>query len=321
MAQRIDFFVFPEFQLLDLSGPLAAFQMAGEAVPGSYQTCVVAEHAGAVMTSAGVTIEAQRLGRHSRDTLIVVGGRGVHRCAGTATTRALIARAADRARRTASVCTGAFLLAAAGLLDGRRATTHWRMAERLQAAHPAIDLHPDRIYLKDGAIWTSAGVTAGIDLALALIEEDLGAAVAKAVAQEMVVYHRRPAGQSQFSALLELPSSSDRIAQTLQYARDHLGDALSVERLAEVACMSARQFARVFVAETRCTPAKAIERLRVDAARPMVEEGRETIDAIAQIVGFREPERMRKAFLRAYGQPPQALRRGAHERHPSNQGA
>lgn len=314
MARRVDFFVFPQFQLLDLSGPLTAFQMAGEVAPGSYQTRVVAQDEGAVMSSVGVSIDAHRLGRRSPDTLIVVGGRGVHACAAMPNTRALIAKASDRARRTASVCTGAFLLVAAGLLEGRRATTHWRMADRLRAAYPAIDLHPDRIYLKDGAIWTSAGVSAGIDLALALVEEDLGASVAKAVAQEMVVYHRRPAGQSQFSALLDLPASSDRIAQTLQYARDHLHKPLSVERLAGVACMSARQFARVFVAETGCTPAKAIERLRVDAARPMVEDGRETLDEIAQLVGFREPERMRKAFIRAHGQPPQALRRGAHMR-------
>jgi transcriptional regulator GlxA family with amidase domain len=312
MARQVDFFVFPQFQLLDLSGPLAVFQMAGEAVSGSYQTRVVAEVEGPVMSSAGVTVEAHRLGRRSPDTLIVVGGRGVHTCAAILRMRALIAGVSNRSRRTASVCTGAFLLAAAGLLDGRRATTHWRMADRLQAAHPAVELHPDRIYLKDGAIWTSAGVSAGIDLALALVEEDLGANVAKAVAQEMVVYHRRPAGQSQFSALLDLTSSSDRIAQTLQYARDHLHEKLSVERLAGIACMSARQFARVFFAETRCTPAKAIERLRVDAARPMVEDGRETLDKIAQMTGFREPERMRKAFIRAYGQPPQALRRGAH---------
>lgn len=317
MARRIDFFVFSQFQLLDLSGPLAVFQMASEAVPGSYKTRVVAEDAGTVMSSAGVKIDAHRLGRGSQDTLIVVGGRGVHACADMLNTRALIAQASESARRIASVCTGAFLLAAAGLLDGRRATTHWRMAERLRAAYPAIDLHPDRIYLKDGAIWTSAGISAGIDLALALVEEDLGASVAKAVAQEMVVYYRRPGGQSQFSALLDLPTSSDRIAQTIQYARDHLHETLSVERLAGVACMSARQFARVFVSETRCTPAKAIERLRVDAARPMVEDGQETFDEIARIVGFREPDRMREAFIRAYGQPPQALRRGAHMRHGS----
>lgn len=314
MIRRIGFFIFPRFQLLDLSGPLAAFQIASERVPDSYRLQVVAARAGVIASSSGVPVIAQSLGRAAFDTFIVVGGRGVHACAESKSMRGLIARSAARARRTASVCTGAFLLASTGLLDGRRATTHWRLAERLQQAYPAVDVDPDRIYVKDGPVWTSAGISAGIDLALALLEEDLGDAVAKAVAQEMVVYHRRPGGQSQFSALLDLASSSDRIGRTLQFARSHLSETLSVERLAEIACMSARQFARVFTAETKCTPAKAIERLRVEAARPLVEDSEQALDVIARSVGFHETERMRKAFLRAFGQPPQALRRGAHDR-------
>ena len=314
MTRTIGFFIFPEFQLLDLSGPLAAFQIASEAVPATYRLRVLAERPGSIVSSSGVSVTAQPFGRATLDTLVVAGGRGVHACATTDSTLAQIRRAATLARRTASVCTGAFLLASAGLLSNRRATTHWRVAAHLQQAHPAVRVEPDRIYVKDGPVWTSAGISAGIDLALALIEDDLGACTAKAVAQEMVVYHRRPAGQSQFSALLDLPSSSDRISRALQYARSHLSEPLSVERLAEVASMSARQFARAFTAETNCTPAKAIERLRVEAARPMVEESGETLDAIARRVGFNEPERMRKAFLRAFGQPPQALRRGAHDR-------
>jgi transcriptional regulator GlxA family with amidase domain len=314
MTRRIGFFIFPHFQLLDLSGPLTAFQFASDKVAGSYWHAVVAARPGVIVSSSGVPVIAQSLGRAAFDTFIVVGGRGVHAYADAKPMRRLIIRSAARSRRTASVCTGAFLLASAGLLDGRRATTHWRLAERLQQAYPAVDVDPDRIYVKDGSVWTSAGISAGIDLALALIEEDLGDAVAKAVAQEMVVYHRRPGGQSQFSAMLDLASSSDRIGRTLQFARSHLSETLSVEHLAEVACMSARQFARVFTAETKCTPAKAIERLRVEAARPMVEDGEQALDAIARSVGFHEPERMRKAFLRAFGQPPQALRRSAHDR-------
>jgi transcriptional regulator GlxA family with amidase domain len=314
MPRRIGFFIFPQFQLLDLSGPLTAFQFASDKVAHSYRAQVVAARASTIVSSSGIPVMAQSLGRAAFDTFIVVGGRGVHACANAKPMRGLVTRSAARARRTASVCTGAFLLASAGLLEGRRVTTHWRMAERLQQAYPAVDVDPDRIYVKDGSVWTSAGITAGIDLALALIEEDLGHAVAKAVAQEMVVYHRRPGGQSQFSALLDLASSSDRIGRTLQFARSHLSETLSVERLAEVACMSARQFARVFATETKCTPAKAIERLRVEAARPMVEDGEQALDMIARFVGFHEPERMRKAFLRAFGQPPQALRRGAHDR-------
>lgn len=314
MRRQIVFFVFPQFQLLDLSGPLAAFQIANEMAPDSYRLRVVAEEPGHTASSSVVTVISGPIGRATFDTLIVVGGRGVHACANAKRTRSLIARSAARARRTASVCTGAFLLAAAGVLDGRRATTHWRMAARLQQAYPAIGVDQDRIYVRDGPVWTSAGITAGIDLALALIEDDLGAVVAKAIAQEMIVYFRRPAGQSQYSTLLDLPPSSSRIAQSMQFARSRLSENLSVERLAEAASMSARQFARVFVAETGCTPAKAVERLRVEAARAMVEEGVQALATIAQRVGFRESERMRKAFLRAFGQPPQALRRGARVR-------
>lgn len=311
MTRLVCFFVFPQFQLLDLSGPLAAFQIASDAAPGSYDLRVVAQAAGPVASSSALAVVARPLGRTTPDTFVVVGGRGVHQCVDTKRTRALVARWAAAARRTASVCTGAFLLAAAGVLDGRRATTHWRMAARLQQDYPAVDVAPDRIFVTDGPVWTSAGITAGIDLALALIEDDLGADIAKAVAQEMVVYYRRPTGQSQFSALLDLQPSSDRIGRTLDYARRHLAEDLTIDRLAAVACMSPRQFARVFCAETGCTPAKAIERLRVETARPMIEAASQGFAAVARQVGFQDPDRMRKAFLRVYGQPPQALRRGA----------
>jgi transcriptional regulator GlxA family with amidase domain len=218
---------------------------------------------------------------------------------------------AASARRIASVCTGAFILAAAGLLDGRRATTHWRFATRLQATYPAIEVDADRIFVKDGSIWSSAGITAGIDLALALIEEDLGAAVAKAVAREMVVYYRRPGGQSQFSTLLELTPRSARVHRALSFARDHLSEPLPVERLAEAARLSQRQFGRAFAAETGQTPAKAVERLRAETARPLVEDSTQSLEEIARATGFSDPERMRLSFIRAFGQPPQALRRAA----------
>ena len=195
------------------------------------------------------------------------------------------------------------------MLDGRRATTHWGRAAELARAYPQIWVDPDRIFIRDGAVWTSAGITAGIDLALALVGEDLGEGVAKRAAQQLVVYYRRPGGQSQFSALLESDRPNGRFASLLGWARERLHERLSVERLAEHMAMSPRHFARAFAAETGVTPAKAIERLRLEAARDIVESSAEPIEAVAVRTGFADPERMRRAFIRAFGQPPQGLRR------------
>ncbi|QND53136.1 GlxA family transcriptional regulator [Phyllobacterium sp. 628] len=307
MTRNIGFFVFPQFQILDLTGPLAAFQVAG----AEYVLHVISPDGGLVTSSAGLEVMTKpAVGQHF-DTLVVAGGYGARLGSHTPALPALVKEIAERSRRIASVCTGAFLLAAAGILDGRRATTHWRRAGDLQKRFPHIAVDGDRIFVKDGSIWTSAGITAGIDLALALIEEDLGLAAARAVAQELVVYHRRPGGQSQFSAMLELEPDSDRVRRALVFAREHLHEALPVERLAEAACLSPRQFGRAFRAETGETPAKAVERLRAEAARVRIESGNEPIESIAISVGFTDPERMRRAFLRLYGQPPQALKRAA----------
>jgi transcriptional regulator GlxA family with amidase domain len=211
------------------------------------------------------------------------------------------------------VCTGAFALAEAGLLDGRSATTHWAHARRLQERFPAIRVEEDRIFITDGNIWTSAGMSAAIDLTLALIEDDHGAALARSIARKLVVYHRRPGGQSQFSALLELEPRSDRVRRALIYARDHLRDPLPVEVLAEAANLSPRQFTRVFREETGQSPAKAVERLRLEAARVMMEDGCHPMEVVARETGFADRDRMRRAFLRAYGQPPQSLRRSLRQ--------
>jgi len=197
------------------------------------------------------------------------------------------------------------------LLDGRRVTTHWARAAELARAYPSIRVEPDRIYVRDGEVWTSAGISAGIDLALALVAEDLGTEVAKRAAQQLVVYHRRPGGQSQFSALLEVDRPDSRFSPLLAWVRERLGERLTVERLADRAAMSPRHFARAFSAETGMTPAKAIERMRLEAARERVESGAEPIEGVAMRTGFGDPERMRRAFIRAFGQPPQALRRAA----------
>jgi transcriptional regulator GlxA family with amidase domain len=214
-------------------------------------------------------------------------------------------------RRVAAPCTGAFVLAEAGILDGRRATTHWLYARELQARFPRIKVEEDRIFIVDGTVWTSAGMSASLDLALAMVEQDLGEAIARSVAKTMVVYHRRTGGQSQFSALLELQPRSDRIQSALAYARGHLHTPLSVEQLAEAVHLSPRQFSRAFRAETGQSPAKAVESLRVESARVMMEQGRLSIDAVARESGFAGRERMRRAFLRAFGQPPQVIRRNA----------
>jgi transcriptional regulator GlxA family with amidase domain len=224
---------------------------------------------------------------------------------------AFVRKAMGASRRIAAPCTGAFVLAEAGILDGRRATTHWFFARDLQARFPKVRVEEDRIFIIDGPVWTSAGMSAGVDLALAMVENDLGVEIARSVAKKMVVYHRRAGGQSQFSALLELEPKSDRIQSVLAHARRNLHTPLSVEQLAEVAHLSPRQFSRAFHAETGQSPAKAVENLRVEAARILMEQGQLPIDVVARETGFADRERMRRAFLRAFGQPPQVIRRNA----------
>ncbi|HEV2955541.1 MAG TPA: GlxA family transcriptional regulator [Xanthobacteraceae bacterium] len=312
MARTIGVLIFPQFQLLDAAGPITVFEAAGrETAPPTYRLRVMARTAGPVVSSSSVQLVAEPFVGEALDTLLVVGGWGTREAYACAETLAYVRAAAARARRTASVCSGAFILAAAGLLDGKRATTHWGRAADLARLYPRVRVEPDRIFVRDGAVWTSAGITAGIDLALALVAEDLGEAVAKRAAQQLVVYHRRPGGQSQFSALLETHRPHSRFSPVLAWARERLNERLSVERLAERAAMSPRHFARAFAADTGITPAKAIERLRLEVAREEVESGAAPIERVAAHAGFGDPERMRRAFLRAFGQPPQALRRAA----------
>jgi transcriptional regulator GlxA family with amidase domain len=311
MPRSILFVVFEQFQILDLTGPLAAFEVASRFVEGAYAVTVVSADGGLIRSSSGLKVLTEPFADQPCDTLMVAGGAGALDAGRDDAVRAYVLARSAAARRTASVCSGSTVLAFAGLLDGRRATTHWRRARAFQKYFPAIRVEPDRIFVKDGSVWTSAGISAGIDLALALIEEDVGTEIAAACARELVVYHRRPGGQSQFSALIDLKPSGDPSAKALSFARERLHESLSVEQLAAAAGLSPRQFARRFLAETGQTPAKAIERLRLEAARGEVETGRTPIDQIARRTGFRDPERMRRAFIRTYGQPPQALRRMA----------
>jgi len=310
VLRTIWFVVFPGFELLDLGGPLCAFNLAVDFHGATYDVRMVSASGGLVCGSSGVVIDTvPPPSPNHLDTLIVVGASTTEILDCQIETAALIRAIAPRARRKASVCTGAFLLATAGLLDGHRATTHWRYAAELKQRYPLIKVDADRIFIREDDIWTSAGITAGIDLALAMIEEDCGIEISKAIARDLVVYHRRSGGQSQFSTMLDLEPRPGRIRDALAYARVHLNERLSVEQLADVACISPRQFARQFTAETGETPARAVERLRCEAALPRIEGTSEPLDQIALKVGFGDIERMRRVCIRIYGQSPQALRR------------
>lgn len=309
MPRAIAFVIFPGFQILDTAGPIAVFEIAERYRPGSYAPCVLAPGGGEVASSSSVKMTADLLGPGPFDTVMISGGDGTRSLKEIAAIAAWLRT--TPARRRTSVCSGAYVLAEAGLLDGRRCTTHWGRTDDFARRYPKVKLDADRIFVRDGDVWTSAGITAGIDLSLALVEDDLGADVARRVAQQLVVHQRRPGGQSQFSALVDMGGRSGRFADLMDWMRAHLAEPLTVERLAAEAAMSPRNFARAFTAETGTTPAKAVERLRLEAARTEVETGRAPIDHVAGRVGFGDPERMRRAFLRAFGQPPQALRRAA----------
>jgi transcriptional regulator GlxA family with amidase domain len=280
-----------------------------------YAVTFLSEAGGPIRTSFGMVVDTEPFAGRCFDTVLVVGSIKVGPSA-----PGLIARlreTAATARRVAATCTGAFLLAEAGLLDGRRAATHWAHARDLQRLHPSIQVDDDRIFVSDGPIWTSAGMSAAIDLTLALIEDDHGADLSRMVARKLVVYHRRPGGQSQFSALLELEPRSGRVRRALVYAREHLANPLTVEELADAASLSPRQFSRIFREETGQSPAKAVERLRLEAAQRMLEDGRHAMDVVARDTGFADRNRMRRAFLRMFGQTPQSLRRGTRVIEPS----
>jgi transcriptional regulator GlxA family with amidase domain len=307
--QRIAFIVSAGFQTMSLA-VISVFEFANMEIGRPiYDVHLLSETGGSIRTSMGMSITAEPFDDTNFDTLIVSGTTVIE--SSTPGLIKFVRQALGRYRRVAATCTGAFVLAEAGVLDGRRATTHWYHARDLRARFPKVKVEEDRIFIVDGPVWTSAGMTAGIDLALAMVEKDLGADLARAVARKLVVYHRRAGGQSQFSALLELEPKSDRIQNALAYAKRSLDKPLTVRQLAEAAHLSPRQFSRAFHAETGQSPAKAVENLRVEAARLMMEQSRHPIDLIARQTGFADRDRMRRAFLRAFGQPPQVIRRNA----------
>jgi transcriptional regulator GlxA family with amidase domain len=291
---------------------MTAFELTKQPpAPARYDLHLLSEHGGPVRSSCGLTVETEAFGDPAFDTIIVGAITASEMPPSTASLIAFVQQAAKASRRTASFCNGAFVLAEAGLLDGRHATTHWIQAARFRARFPDVRMEEDRIYINDGPIWTSAGMSAGTDLILAMIDQDLGPEVARAVAKLLVINQRRIGGQKQHSALLDLDPKSDRINVVLTHIRQNLQSTLSVEELAAVARLSPRQFSRAFLAETGQSPAKAVERLRLEVARFMMEEGRHSGNVVAEETGFADRERMRRAFVRTFGLPPQALRRKA----------
>ena len=311
----IDVLTYPAVQLLDVTGPVQVFASANDLVVAAggrppYLLKVVAESGNGGTTSAGVTLAAGPLTQvgEALDTLLVAGGEGAEAATENPVLVEWVQQRAARARRVASVCTGAFLLAAAGLLDGRRAATHWKYCTRLAQRFPSVHVEPDPIFLRDGPIWTSAGVTAGIDLALALVEEDLGRSVALAVARYLVVFLKRPGGQAQFSASLALQIAEDKFGALHDWINAHLADDLSLSVLADRAGMSERSFSRHYAEATGQTPARAVERLRVEAARRLLSESRTPVKRIANRCGFGSEETMRRSFVRLLAVTPQDYR-------------
>jgi transcriptional regulator GlxA family with amidase domain len=308
-VHRIGFIVFSDFQVMGFAA-ITAFEVANLVLgEDAYQIELLSEAGGLVKSSAGFCVETNAFGIEKYDTVMI--GAGIQIQAVPPRLIEFIKRSMETSRRVAAPCIGAFALAEAGVLNGKRATTHWAFARELQRRYPEVHVEEDRIFIIDGSVWTSAGMTAGIDLALAMIENDHGPEVARTAARNLVVYHRRSGGQSQFSTLLELEPKSDRIQRAMDYANRNLQRELSVETLAGAAGLSPRQFSRAFKVETGRSPAKAVENLRVEAARLLMEQGRHSMDVIADQTGFGDRERMRRAFLRTLGQASQTIRRNA----------
>lgn len=303
--RRVGFIIYPGYVPMGFA-VTSPFEIANRQAPEPvYDIRMLSKHGGPIRTSLGFQVLTEPFHDEPYDLIVVAATREE----ASPETIELIRYAWSRCRRIAATCHGAFILAEAGILDGRRATCHWVRADELRARYPNVRVEEDRIFIADGPVWTSAGMTAGIDLALALIEEDLGLEMARTVARRLVLYHRRAGGQSQFSSLLDMEPKSDRMRTVLTYVRRNLAARLSVDDLAEVAHLSPRQFTRAFLAETGHPPAKAVEILRLEGARALMEDTNHTLDVVAQMSGFGERNRMRRAFLRTYGQPPQVIRR------------
>jgi transcriptional regulator GlxA family with amidase domain len=318
-SRQIVIVAYPDVQSLDVTGPLEVFAGAERLIRASgraergYDVRVLSRDGSALHTSSGLTLiphASIEQAPRSIDTLIVAGGAGCMAAANDSALIDWIAAAATGARRTVSVCTGAFLLARAGLLDGRRATTHWAFAGELSRRHPNVRVDAEPIFVRDGPVWTSAGVTAGMDLALALVEDDLDPDAALTIARHLLLFLRRPGNQSQFSATLAAQQPQrEPLREAVRFVLEHVGEPHSVEVMAARANMSPRHFARAFRAETGVTPARYVEGVRLEAARRRLEDTGEPVATVAQSCGFGSPETMRRSFLRALGVAPAEYRR------------
>ena len=313
-VHHVVFVVFPGVKLLDLSGALQVFEDANSVCSANYQTAVLALGSGPVKTDTAVSISADAITQWTGrviDTLIVAGGPGVRAAATNPQLISQFLRLTATSTRIASVCTGAFILAAAGLLDHRRAVTHWESCAALQQAYPEVRVEVDPIYIRDGSIWTSAGVTAGLDMALAMVAVDHGRQPALTLARSLVAYMVRPGGQSQFSPILDQQANdaTGRFEKLHGWIINNLDKDLRVETLARQAKMSARNFARVYTAETGLSPARAVERFRVEAARRLLEDTGLPVTAIADRCGFNDDERLRRAMTRTLSLSPKQYRR------------
>lgn len=323
VARRVVVVAYPQVNILDVAGPCEVFNAAKAAVqardPGTlgYDLEVVTASSDlAIETSSGVGLIARR--GHSDcegpiDTLLVAGGPGVWAVAEDGAVLEWLRRTAPSVRRLGSVCTGAFVLASAGLLGGKRAATHWQSCERLAREYPGVDVDFDAIFVRDGRVSTSAGVTAGMDLALSFVEEDFGRDIAMQAARKLVMFVHRAGGQSQFSSLLRLQAAHREPLRELQtWVAEHLDEDLSVERLAARACMSPRNFARIFRREVGLPPARYVETIRVEAARRRLEESGAAMGRIARECGFGNADSMRRSFLRELGVNPTDYRDRFH---------
>lgn len=310
----IGLLIFPDFQIADLAGPAAVFEAASYFAreQGGYRLKVLSAEGGMVKSSCGISTTSQTIARAGHiDTLIVIGGSGSRSKILPERVFRFITRSEVRCRRVCSVCTGAFLLARAGLLTGRKATTHWRHSASLQRNYPNIDVCADRIWVKDGKIWSSAGVSAGTDLALALVAEDYGADIARATAREIVVYYNRPGGQSQFSTIADLSDAHSRFHPLLGWLRENIDKPIKVEDMAAQMAMSSRNFSRRFHEELGMSPYDALIQMRLESARALLESSKLPLSKIARGCGFNDVEIMRRAFVKFIGRSPRALRREA----------
>jgi len=311
MMHRVGLLISDYFQVLGLS-TLSIFEFANQVKGEPFYDCAVySERGGSVLSSYGFSVDSKPLDADAPvDTWLIAGVLTPVELPATPGVVTFLQTHALKARRVAGICTGAFVLGQAGLLAQRRATTHWIHAQTLKTMHPTTRVEEDRIFIIDDHVWTSAGLTAGLDMALGMVEKDLGADVARSVAHLLVMHHRRSGGQTQHSEMLMLAPRSDRLQSALEYARKNLSKPLTIEEMADAVLVSARQLSRLFRSETGKSPAKAVEALRLENARLLIEQSRLSMEVIARESGFRDRRHMREVFMRGYGIPPQSIRTG-----------